>query len=76
MNDKPTFNDYLIEVSNRCREIGQQQRLGQLYYNVASEMRHDLVMVGMLGSFGTLDPFHVDTNIPAFLAWLEKEWDK
>lgn len=47
-------------------------RAGQAAFNVLYEMRPDLS--GQIRA-AALDPFHDDSKLPAFYAWVKEHWD-
>ena len=65
-----TVSEYLQHVSHTyCAHPAW--RVGQTYFNVLYLLRPDL-SERVRGS--ELDPFHVDTRLPAFLAFVVEEW--
>lgn len=62
---------YWTNVAKANQERGDQ-RLGQLMFNVLSEMNPTLA--DQVRGDPTLDPFYEDQNIAAFVIWLDEKW--
>lgn len=66
-----TYADYLEAVG--LTQAGLPNwRSGQTHFNVLCDMRPDL---SERVRATELDPFHLDSRLPQFLAFLEAEWN-
>jgi hypothetical protein len=72
-----TFAEYIIECHRRWCDDGQ--RPGQYYWNVLAKQRPDLIRLMLelrTCDFNTpdVDPFYDDSKLPAFLAFVQRNW--
>lgn len=67
-----TFAEYLKYVVMRKVRGGDNERIGQAYFNELSLVRPDLAEI-VRGS-ELLDPYHRDEIIPAFLDYVCSQW--
>jgi hypothetical protein len=66
-----TFEEYVVESNHTFIVHGGNWRTGQAYFNVLWDNRPDL---SERVRATVLDPFHDDTVIPYFLAFVAKNW--
>jgi len=67
---KMDFARYLRD----CYAIKEREpylRMGQIFYNQLSELKHDLALQIVSTN---LDPFYNDNVIPDFLNWVDANW--
>lgn len=62
----------LADFMGLVRSPASSQRPGQWAFNLLMEVRPDLA--GRVRA-SPVDPFHNDRCLPAFYAWVGKEWD-
>lgn len=65
------FENYLESVKKAAEHPKNEQRLGQLYFNILAKWRSDLTDVIRATEN---DPFYDDRRIPQFLKFVRQHW--